>query len=240
MQKESILAEIGDFTGFSPTVLDFYRDLSRNNDREWFEAHKHIYKDEVIPQAQRFVVAMGDRLRQISPTLVYDTRTNGAGSIFRIYRDVRFSKDKTPYKTQLGIYFWEGAWRKMEAPGFYFQLEPEHLGLYAGIYEFSRPVLERYRQQVIDPHRGQALVDAVSMVTGAGPYRIGGQHFKRTPRGFDPEHPNASWLLHNGLHAHLPLEIPDTLGTPAFIDTCFQAFRDMAPLHHWLTEMLAS
>ena len=126
------MTKIGEFTGFSPAVLEFYRGLVANNNREWFEANKDIYRQEVLGQAQCFVVAMGERLRRLVPTLAYDTRTNGAGSIFRIYRDVRFSRDKTPYKTHLGIFFWEGAWSKKEAPGFYFQLEPERVGLYAG------------------------------------------------------------------------------------------------------------
>ena len=106
------------------------------------------------------------------------------------------------------------------------------------MYEFSRPVLERYRQQVVDPRRGQALIDAASQVTGAGPYRIGGEHYKRVPRGFDPAHPNARWLLHSDLYAWLETDIPESLHSAAFIDDCFQAFHDMAPLHHWLVGLL--
>lgn len=232
------MAQNPHFDGFSPVVLDFYRQLAANNDRQWFDAHRSDFR-QVMAQAQDFVVDMGQRLREIVPSLVYDTRTNGSGSIFRVYRDVRFSRDKTPYKTHLGIFFWDGAWSKGESPGFYFQLEPERIGLYAGMYEFSRPVLERFRNQVVDARRGRELNDAVKRVTDAGPYRIGGQHYQRVPRGYDPQHSNAQWLLHNDLYAVLETGIPDNLDSPGFVDDCFRAFRDMAPIHLWLVGLLA-
>ena len=91
------------FKGFSDAGLQFLADLRANNNREWFNEHKPIYRDEIVEPALDFIVDFGGRLRAIYPDLNFDTRTNGAGSLMRIYRDTRFSKDKTPYKTNVGI-----------------------------------------------------------------------------------------------------------------------------------------
>ena len=98
------------------------------------------------------------------PGVVADPRTNGAGSIFRIYRDTRFSKDKRPYKTYLGILFWQGRGKKMENPGFYFHLEPKGLMLGAGTYTFMKQGLEAFRKAVVHRTRGPALAKAVKKV----------------------------------------------------------------------------
>lgn len=100
------------FAGFSPAIFVFLDGLESNNNKEWFEAHKEIYKNEIMAQAPDFVTALGERLQAISPNITYDTRTNGAGSMMRIYRDTRFSKDKTPYKTNLAFVFGKGRVRR--------------------------------------------------------------------------------------------------------------------------------
>jgi len=96
------------FSGFPEEGLQFLTDLGQNNDRDWFDARKQTYTDTIVSPALAFVEALGERLQIISPHIQYDTRTNGAGSLMRIYRDTRFSADKRPYKTWVGIRFWEG------------------------------------------------------------------------------------------------------------------------------------
>jgi uncharacterized protein (TIGR02453 family) len=231
------MTELVTFSGFPQETITFYQDLARNNDKVWFDAHKQDYKHYVLAPAQDFVVAMGERLRTIAPDIVMDTRTNGAGSIFRIYRDTRFSKDKTPYKPFLGIFFWEGARKKMENSGFYFHLEPPRLMLAAGMYMFCRPTLEKYRQAVIDPKLGVSLIKAVEQVEANGPYEISTLHYKRVPRGFDSNHENARFLRFNGLSASIESDIPEEIHSPDILDYCLARFQDMAPLHRWLVKM---
>jgi uncharacterized protein (TIGR02453 family) len=226
------------FNGFSKKVITFYKELTRNNNKEWFEAHKADYKNHIITPAQQFVLAMGDRLRTISPGVVADTRTNGAGSIFRIYRDTRFSQDKSPYKTFLGIFFWEGNRKKMESSGFYFHLEPEKLMLGVGIYMFSKPMLKTYRDAVVHPDHGMRLLEAVESVTVTGEYQIGGKHYKRVPRGYDSDHKNAEFLKFNGLHAFIEGDIPEELYSTDLLDYCFETFREMVPIHQWLLTVM--
>jgi len=223
------------FNGFPRETVRFYRELSKHNDRAWFEAHRGTYRDRVLAPAVEFVLAMGEGLRRFAPGIVADPRTTGAGSIFRIYRDTRFSKDKRPYKTYLGILFWEGSGKKTENPGFYFHLEPTRFMLAAGAYTLSKPDLEAFRKAVVHRTRGPALAKAIEKVTGRG-YGIGGAHYKRVPRGFDPEHPNAQYLRHNGLYAYTEGKLPKELYSKELVALCLKAYRDMYPIHEWIVE----
>ena len=226
------------FHGFPREAPKFYEDLTYNNNRDWFNEHKDIYKEYVLAPAQAFVLAMGERLRALAPDVVADTRTTGAGSIFRIYRDTRFTRDKTPYKTFLGIFFWEGSRKKTENSGFYFHLEQSRLMLAAGIHVFPRPLLDVYRDAVVDPQHGPALVRAVEEITSRGAYEIGGRYYKRVPRGYDPGHENAAYLVHNGLSASIEGDVPEELFTEQCLDYCFERFEDMAPIHRWLRTIM--
>ena len=104
------------FNGFTKETFRFFRDLENNNTKEWFQENRTLYEKNVMEPAQEYVMEMGERLKSISPKIVAIPKTDK--SIFRIYRDVRFSKDKTPYKTHLGIFFWEGPRKKLGNPGF--------------------------------------------------------------------------------------------------------------------------
>ena len=112
------MTEVQPFYGFPREGVQFLEDLAHNNNREWFEAHRQDYREHLLAPAQSFVIALGQELKSISSAIEYDTRTNGSGSIMRIHRDVRFSKDKTPYYTYLRVVFWEGGHKKMENPSF--------------------------------------------------------------------------------------------------------------------------
>ena len=218
----------------------FYQELARNNTRQWFEAHKGDYRKFVITPAQRFVIAMGKHLQILSPGVVADTRINGAGSIFRIYRDTRFSLDKSPYKTFLGILLWEGNRKKTENSGFYFQLTPEKLMLGTGIYMFSKSLIKLYRDAVVHPEYGMMLREAIEGVMAVEGYQIGGKRYKRIPSGYDIKHRNAEFLLYNGLNVTTESAIPDELYSETLLDHCFERFKDMAPIHHWLVNVMSS
>ena len=176
------------FAGFPKESLQYLKDLAANNNREWFKAHEDDYRRFVLTPAQDFVIAFGERLKTISKGISYDPQTNGSGSIMRIYRDIRFSKDKTPYHTYLRIIFWEGSLKKTENPGYYFSMEPDKAVLYSGLHMFSKELLERYRQAVLDPGLGEDLEAAVQAVKQAGKFDVGGESYKRVPAGFPADH----------------------------------------------------
>jgi uncharacterized protein (TIGR02453 family) len=183
---------------------------------------------------------MGDRLQFISPHIQYDTRTNGQGSLMRIYRDVRFSKDKSPYKTWVGIRFWEGAGKKTECPGFFLWIESGQAGLYTGMYGFSKAMLNAYREAVDDDGLGSELETAIEAIKAAGKYKIRGEEYKRVPRGFEPDHPRAALLKHKAIYASSPRMTPDELSSPELIDICMDHCESMAPLHHWMVKVQGS
>lgn len=224
-----------EFHGFPKETIKFFRDLKKHNEKQWFEENRQLYEQKVLEPAKAFVMAIGSRLAEISPKVVADPRINQ--SIFRIYRDARFSKDKSPYKTHLGIFFWEGPNKKMENSGYYFQLDGSGIFLAAGLYMFPPTIMKIYRESVVDFRHGPALVKAVEAVTKKPDYRISGDKSKRVPRGYDRKHPLAEWLLYRGLYAYLESAHPAELHSAAFTDYCFSRFKDMSPLHHWMREL---
>jgi uncharacterized protein (TIGR02453 family) len=226
------------FQGFPKNLVTFYKELVCNNNRDWFDAHKTDYRRYVVTPAQQFVVTMGERLQELSPGIIADTRINGAGSIFRVYRDTRFTHDKSPYKTFLGIFFWEGSRKKTENSGFYFHLEPEKLMLAAGIHVFPKSVLKTYRDAVVHPEYGMTLLEAIEDVTALGNFQVGGKHYKRIPRGYDANHKNAEFLFYNGLYAFTEGDIPDELFKMNCLDYCFDKFREMVSIHRWLVSVM--
>jgi uncharacterized protein (TIGR02453 family) len=229
------MAPPGEFKGFSEETVKFFRELTKSNNREWFAAHRSRYDEFVLRPAQAFVVAMGERLRRLTPGIIADPHPNG--SLFRIYRDTRFSQDKTPYKTHLGIYFWEGKGVRMECSGYYFHLEPPILLLGGGIYIFPRPLLERFRQAALDPEYGDELAAIIRKITTRPGFSLGDPHYKRLPPGTDPAHANAGLLLHNGLYAGWETDIPKEFYSTALVDYCLDKFRPLEPLHRWLTDL---
>ena len=231
------MADGPSFEGFPEAGLEFLEGLAANNNRDWFEAHRDEYAASLLVQAQLFVAALGERMLTFAAGLTYDTATSGAGSILRINRDVRFSTDKRPYHTQLRIVFWEGPWKKMENPSLYIGVTPDDARLYAGVHAFNKPLLAAYRNAVADEARGAQLGEAISLVRATGGYKVGGEHYKRVPRGYDPDHPRAGLLRYNGLHVALPRLGRDLVTRAAFVDACAESFARTDPLHQWLVDL---
>jgi uncharacterized protein (TIGR02453 family) len=225
-----------DFSGFSRETVQFLSKLSKNNSREWFEANREIYETAVMEPAKAFVTAMGARLRTICPRILAVPKVNK--SIFRLNRDTRFGLDPSPYKTNLGLYFWEGGPSRMEASGFYFHLEPPSLILGVGIYMIPAHLLARYRRVVTDPRKGKELGRIVALISRHKGFTLGGMHYKRVPAGFDPSHPNAVLLKHTGLYAGFETRVPPELFSARLLDYCYQRFKAAAPLHRWLVRNL--
>jgi uncharacterized protein (TIGR02453 family) len=220
------------FSGFHKQTLIFFRNLAKNNDKLWFDSHREEYEKFVVAPARDFVLALGDKLKKISPGVHADPRVNK--SLFRINRDTRFSHDKTPYKTHLGIWFWEGTRPRMECSGFYFHLEPGRLMLGVGLYMFPKELLDLFRQSVVHPRHGPLLTKAVAAIRKKKDYFLGNPSYKKTPPGYDPHHPNAEFLLYNGLHAGVELPILPEVVTSGLVDLCFNHYKALLPLHTWL------
>ena len=223
------------FSGFSEQCVKFWRDLPNHNDKRWFENHRDDYEQYVMAPCRSFILAMGEALQTIAPKIHADPRVNK--SIFKINRDYRFSKDKSPYKTHMGLWFWEGQLPRMECSGFYFHLEPPLLILGSGIYLFSKPALEEYRRSVMDAKQGAALSKAIDQVRKKGDYSMGPQFFKKTPRGYDPGHKRADLLLYNALYMGTESTMPSAFYSADLVDYCMERYQALLPLHKWLLAM---
>ena len=171
---------------FSRKTFAFLRDLAENNNREWFNANKDRYEDAVKGPALEFIQGFAPRLQKMSPHFRADPRANG-GSLFRIYRDTRFSKDKSPYKTYTGIQFRHEAGKDAHAPGFYLHLEPKQCFVGLGIWHPDGPTLRKIRGGLVDDPKGWKKV--VSAGAFKRRFELSGDRLVRPPKGFDPEHP---------------------------------------------------
>ena len=171
---------------FSPEMFEFLAELKDNNTKEWFLDNKERYKADVQEPLLRFISQFADPLHAISPRFVADPRPSG-GSMFRIYRDVRFSKDKSPYKTHAAAQFRHSAGKDAHAPGFYLHLEPGQVFVGAGSWRPAADALAAIRTAIAEkPSRWKKVVEDPQFVKH---HRLGGESLKRPPRGFDPEHP---------------------------------------------------
>jgi uncharacterized protein (TIGR02453 family) len=232
--KGKAMVKLPAFENFPKKTVDFLKKLSKNNNREWFENHRDEYNSQFLEPAFQFVTEMGEKLSTIAPNVMAVPRIDK--SVFRLHRDVRFSKDKSPYKTNLGIYFWEGK-KKMESSGFYFHLDTKGYFLGTGIYMPSKEQLKIYRDAVSDTVLGKELNNSVNKVLKKGNYSLGGKTYKKIPKGYDPSSPYAEFLLYYGLYVFTESQDISELTKNNIIDFTFKIFKDMLPVHQWLVKI---
>lgn len=151
------------FDGFTPAFFNFYKELHNNNNREWFAENKPRYERDVVIALQRFIEAMAPRLMGISPYFIASPKKVG-GSMFRIYRDVRFSKDKRPYKEHAACQFRHEAGKDAHAPGYYLHLSLEGVVAGAGIWLPDNDKLLKIREQIANkPEKWQTVLVSEEM-----------------------------------------------------------------------------
>src|SRR5512140_943155 len=229
--------DVAPFTGFPKQTLSFLAGLAAHNEKSWFDAHRDDYDRYYVAPSKAFVVAMGERLARFAPKVNAEPRVGG--SMQRINRDIRFSKDKSPYKEHLDLWFWEGERKGWDCSGFYFRLTPKSLWLGAGMHDFEDRLLSVYREAVLDSAKGKALEKAIALVKKAG-YEVGGLEYKRVPRGLPEDHPRAELLKYKGLYAMVDLKVPKEFGSARFPDFCAGHFQKMLPLHRWLAGIVGA
>ncbi len=174
---------------FTKRTFAFLSELADNNDRNWFQSNQSRYEEDVRLPALDFIDEFASRLAKISPHFVADARKVG-GSMFRIQRDTRFSKDKTPYKTHTGMQFRHVATRDdVHAPGFYLHIEPKACYAGVGLWRPATPDATRIRQRIADKPAEWKKAAYGKRFTDT--YAVGGDSLQRVPKGIDPKHPYA-------------------------------------------------
>lgn len=174
------------FTGFPAAARNFLFELRANNNREWFAENKSRYERTVLQPAIEFVTAVEKPLQKISPHFQAIPKRSG-GSIMRIYRDIRFSKNKLPFKTNLGIHFRHEMGASAHAPGFYFHIDPENVFMGGGVWQPEKGVLDQIRLHIIEESDGWKKI--LSRPKLKRDFFIDGSSLKRPPQGYDPKHP---------------------------------------------------
>lgn len=221
---------------FPTSAEKFFIDLKENNTKEWFEDNRERYNNEVLFPAQAFVELLGAEAKTLRPAIQAIPKIDK--SIFRLHRDVRFSPNKSPYKTHLGIFLWEGERKKMECPGLYFHIEPGQYFVGVGLYMFPPDLLKMYRKAVSQPDNALALHTVMEPLKEDSQIELCNKHFKKTPRGFQADFPHSEYLLYNGLFGMISgsdFSAIEGEKAPAF---CMDGFRKMLDLHIWLVENL--
>jgi uncharacterized protein (TIGR02453 family) len=225
-------ARLTAFGGFPPETIRFLRELGANNRKDWFDAHRGDYEAFWVAPAKAFVVAAGEQLAELAPGIRAEPRV--LGSIFRINRDTRFSRDPRPYKDHLDFWFWEGE-RRRAVSGFFARLTPEVLGVGAGCHGLDPERLTRFRRAVADPASGADLAGIAQRLEGAG-YQLEGATLRRPLAGFTGEGPAGRFLRHKGLFVHHDEPADERVQTDAVLAICMRHWSALAPLHRWLTD----
>jgi uncharacterized protein (TIGR02453 family) len=215
------------FLGF-PDTQAFLKDLAANNDRTWFNANRKTYERVHKHPAEAFVAELRPRLEKLAGVRL-------GGKIFRIHRDVRFSKDKSPYNTHLHIGFQHRreVGEQRRRGGFYFGIDTTNLTLGVGAFDFGPADLDTYRKAVADDHEGGELAAILAGLDAT-------QHdadLKRVPAPYPQDHPRAELLKRKGLNAWQDVN-PTLAASPDLVDEVMTRFEALDAVNVWLTEVL--
>jgi uncharacterized protein (TIGR02453 family) len=221
---------------FTPALFDFLRELRANNDREWFQRNKARYESDVRAPALRFVADAGEGLHKISRHVVADPRPVG-GSLFRINRDIRFSADKSPYKTAVGMSFGHDRGREGAAPGYYLHLEPGDSFAGGGVHMPDTPTLTRIRDAIVADTRGWGRV--VGDPAFAPMFTSMGEVLKRAPQGYDANHPYVEHLKRKSMTWHVMFS-ERAVCAPDFMERFLDSCRTAAPFTRFLARALGA
>ena len=216
---------------FSPDLFRFLRELAKNNNREWFQSNKARYEETVLGPSVRFVETVGPQLAQRNPHVAFDAKPYG-GSVSRIYRDTRFSKDKSPYRTSVGIHLGHDRMGSGDEhlPGFYLHLGPGESMVASGVWHPAPPALTKIRDAIVGDPSGWEKVRKTAAPEG-------GESYARVPKGYDGDHKYADDLRRKDFFSSV--EFPDADVTSGeFPKKFLAATARLDPLNRFLADAL--
>jgi len=217
------------FAGFPPEGMRFLQRLAKNNNRPWFQKHKEEYEDLVRFPMKTFIASLAEGMRSDAPDIEFNPRS----SIFRVYRDVRFSRNKLPYKTHIAAAFRiRGRKGPTESPGLYVHVEPGEVFIGGGLYMPAGPQLKAIRKAIADePDEFLSILRNPSFRRTYG--GIQGEVLQRAPLGYPGDHPMIEHLRHKQFY--VGKNMPGaSCGKAAFLETAMKGFRTALPLVRWL------
>ncbi len=222
------------FLGFPSELFKFLRDLAKHNDREWFAENKQRYEEDCLAPSLAFIEAMQPSIRKLSPYLTAIPKRVG-GSLMRIYRDTRFSKNKAPYKTNVGIHFRHEIGGDVHAPGLYLHLEPGACFVGVGIWMPPTDALAMIRQLIDEDQRYWKKTRDEKKF--AARFKLDSESLKTAPRGYDPTHPLIDDLRRKSFAAMAPISEKE-LASPQCASHVAEAFKEAKPFMKFLCDAL--
>ena len=210
---------------FGPGLFRFLRDLKTHNERRWFEANKQRYKADVQAPFLRLITDLAPALKEIGGGFIADPSPNG-GSMMRIYRDIRFSKDKSPYKTYAAAHFWHANGKDGAVPAYFLHLEPGNSVIGGGIWQPEPKALKKLRDKIAGDPKGWGRATTGGALGST--CRMAGESLKRPPAGYDPAHPFIDDIKRKDFAISTPLTNQEVTGDD-FLDLVLQRLRATAP-----------
>lgn len=218
------------YATFRPETTAFLKELRDNNNREWFAENKPRYETQVLDVALQFIQSMHDPLADIAPHFTAIPKRVG-GSLMRVYRDTRFSKNKTPYKTNIGIQFRHEKAKDVHSPGYYLHIDPDEVFIGVGLWHPEAEALQSIRERIVaKPAEWQRARDDRAF---RKLFSLAGTSLKRPPRGFDKDHPQIEDLKRKDFIAVRNLAVTDAL-KPRFQQSVESSFKAATPFMAYL------
>lgn len=221
------------FHGFTEKGLKFLAEVKNNNTKEWFEARRSTYDQEILEPSRAFVVEMGEHLQALVPTINADPRING--SLFRIYRDSRYHPTE-PIKQNIGFVFWQGRGKRMQSSYFYMHFNTETVLFAAGMRRFKPFMLAAYRDYLKSAGRRESLHAILEALKAKG-YSLPEPRYKRYPRGFNADMPHAYLSLFDCMYAYTTRRPENEFFTERLPVVAYDLYEDMLDLQQWMYEM---
>ncbi len=222
------------FNGFTKKGINFLTELKNNNTKVWFENHRHIWEDEIKKPTEHYVQEMGETLQILVPSVKFKPKVGG--SLFKIYRDVRFSKDKTPMKSKIGVIFWQGNGHKMQSSSFYMHFDKDVYLIATGIRNFKQPMLKTFREYLKDDKHREDLHHILEDIKQKG-YDLPEPKFKRVPRGCNIDDNYSYLYFYGAMFGYKEFKIDDNFYKFEIATKIFNIYDDMKDLQRWVYEM---
>lgn len=222
------------FDGFKKEGIEFLKELEKNNSKEWFENNRTTWENYILAPNKAFIEDMGETLQILVPTIKALPKVSG--SLFKIYRDTRFSKNKTPMKDKIGLLFWQGLGHRMQSSSFYMHYTKERYFIAAGIRAFKNPMLKTYRNYIKNDKNRESLHLILENLKQKG-YESTQPKFKRVPRDFSGDESYLYLTKFDSVFSSIEYEIDETFFSEELLDRLFKIYEDMFELQQWVYEM---
>ena len=224
-----------EFKGFDKNTLPFLESIRKNNDKEWFEAHRREYEDYILNPSRAFVEEFGEHLMALEPTINFSPKINK--SLFRIYRDTRrMGAIKVPLKHRIGIIFWQGNGSRMQNSSFYLHFSPDELFVAVGVRWFEKPMLDAFREYIKNDSRRAKLAEVLKSIEDKG-YKTIEKGYKRYPKGFNADMSDADLSLYKGMATYKILDPKLIINGDELINKLYEIYEEMLPLQQLVYEI---